>query len=283
MSMNSLRFQWLSFLSALGLMSRIPVSPLLKGQELATEHHRYSQIWYPWVGAVLAAFLLLWLWIAPDAWSALLSAVILLIIWVLFSGALHLDGFADSVDAWVGGMGDSQKTLTIMKDPTSGPMAVVAVVLLLLLKLALLVELISMAGGFACALLPLVPVLSRVWLLPLLYATPYARKSQLDAQSVQTSESMGQQGGMADNIASGFPLNAAVLSFIACQLGLLIFSWNLWVLLALNATAFALFILIRNACLNRIAGYTGDVLGAFIELQEVALLLALVVMAVVLY
>ena len=281
--MNSLRFQWLSFLSALGLMSRIPVSPLLKGQELAIEHHRYSQIWYPWVGAVLAAFLLLWLWIAPDAWSAFLSAVILLIIWVLFSGALHLDGFADSVDAWVGGMGDSQKTLTIMKDPTSGSMAVVAVVLLLLLKLALLVELISMAGGFACALLPLVPVLSRGWLLPLLYATPYARKSQLDAQSVQTSESTGQQAGMADSIASGFPLNAAVLSFIACQLGLLIFSWNLWFLLTLNAAAFAVFILIRNACLNRIAGYTGDVLGAFIELQEVALLLALVVMAVVLY
>jgi adenosylcobinamide-GDP ribazoletransferase len=63
-----------------------------------------------------------------------LQAALLLALWVLLSGALHLDGLADSADAWLGGFGDRERTLQIMKDPRSGPIAVVTLVLVLLLK-----------------------------------------------------------------------------------------------------------------------------------------------------
>jgi adenosylcobinamide-GDP ribazoletransferase len=62
---------------------------------------------------------------------------------VLLSGGLHLDGLADSADAWLGGFGDRERTLTIMKDPRSGPIAVVVLVLVLLLKFCALLALLA--------------------------------------------------------------------------------------------------------------------------------------------
>ena len=67
------------------------------------------------------------------------------------------DGLADSADAWVGGLGDRERTLAIMKDPRSGPMGVTAVVLVLLLKFA------------ALASLPLAD--TAIWLAPMLART----------------------------------------------------------------------------------------------------------------
>ncbi|PWQ89005.1 adenosylcobinamide-GDP ribazoletransferase, partial [Enterococcus faecium] len=72
-----------------------------------------------------------------------LHAALLLTLWVLLSGALHLDGLADSADAWLGGFGDRERTLRIMKDPRSGPIAVVTLVLVLLLKFCALWVLIG--------------------------------------------------------------------------------------------------------------------------------------------
>lgn len=51
---------------------------------------------------------------------------------MLITGGLHLDGLADTADAWVGGQGDRDRTLAIMKDPRSGPIAIAVIVLLLL-------------------------------------------------------------------------------------------------------------------------------------------------------
>jgi adenosylcobinamide-GDP ribazoletransferase len=55
------------------------------------------------------------------------AAALVLILWVWSTGALHLDGLADSADAWVGGLASRERTLEIMKDPRSGPAAVTAI------------------------------------------------------------------------------------------------------------------------------------------------------------
>ena len=86
----------------------------------------------------------------------LLHAALLLTAWVLLSGGLHLDGLADSADAWLGGFGDRERTLTIMKDPRSGPIAVVTLGLVLLLKFTALVALIEQHNGAALILAPLI-------------------------------------------------------------------------------------------------------------------------------
>ncbi len=55
---------------------------------------------------------------SAPAWPV---AVLVLAVWVGLTGALHLDGLADSADAWLGGYGDRARTLAIMKDPYCGP------------------------------------------------------------------------------------------------------------------------------------------------------------------
>ena len=74
--------------------------------------------------------------------SRLLSdrAVILLI---AVSGALHIDGLADTADSALFSARPRDQILTIMKDSRSGPMGVVAIVRVVILKIALIA---SVAG-----------------------------------------------------------------------------------------------------------------------------------------
>ena len=111
----------LPFWIALQFLSSLPIrlSGMPKPQELGR-----SLLFYPLVGLLFG--LLLWGANALLAGAPLmLHAALLLTLWVLLSGGLHLDGLADSADAWLGGFGDRERTLTIMKDPRSGPIAVV--------------------------------------------------------------------------------------------------------------------------------------------------------------
>ena len=114
----------LQFLTSLPI--RLPAMPTPRQQGRSLLH-------YPAVGLFLGALL----WLAAlllEGASPLLQAALLLALWVALTGALHLDGLADSADAWLGGFGDPARTLEIMKDPRSGPIAVVVLVLLLLLN-----------------------------------------------------------------------------------------------------------------------------------------------------
>jgi adenosylcobinamide-GDP ribazoletransferase len=70
--------------------------------------------------------------------SPLIGDTLILIVWIWLSGGLHLDGFADSVDGFLGGH-NKEGILNIMKDSATGAKGVVALVSLLLLKFVLLV------------------------------------------------------------------------------------------------------------------------------------------------
>ena len=104
-------------LIALQFLTRLPVR--LPGMPEPQQIGR-SLLFYPLVGLLLGLALLALEWVLGDT-STLLEAALLLAAWVALSGGLHLDGLADTADAWVGGYGDRERTLAIMKDPRSGP------------------------------------------------------------------------------------------------------------------------------------------------------------------
>ena len=235
-------------LIALQFLTRLPVS--LPGMPTPEQVGR-SLLWYPLVGLLLG--LLLWgAHLLLGQASAVLQAAIILALWVGLSGGLHLDGLADTADAWVGGFADRERTLAIMKDPRSGPIAVVVLVLLLLLKFAALFTLLQAGQGIYLLLLP--------WLgrslLPLLLATtPYVRV-----------------GGLGQALVDHLPRGQLPWVLGVHLLGMLLFGWK--GLLAL-ATALLLFIWLRRALLRRLGGTTGDTAGALVELGECSVLLAL--------
>jgi adenosylcobinamide-GDP ribazoletransferase len=182
----------------------------------------------------------------------LLQAALLTATWALITGGLHLDGLADSADAWVGGHGDRERTLAIMKDPRSGPAAVSTLALALLLKFTALTVLVK-AGAWPALLLA--PVLGRSALVALLLSMPYVRP-----------------GGMGSAISAHLPRTAAALALLLVAAGALVAGKT--GALALVVAAAAWWVL-RWMMLRRLGGMTGDTLGAAVELTEVAVLVAL--------
>ncbi len=237
-----------ALLIALQFLTRIPVS--LADRPTPQQVGR-SLLCYPLVGLLLGG-LLVALQQLLDGAPPMLQAALLLAAWVGLSGGLHLDGLADSADAWVGGCGDRERTLAIMQDPRSGPIAVVVLVLLLLLKFVALVALLEAGAGLA---LLLVPWLARALLPLLLLSTPYVRA-----------------GGLGQALAEHLPRRQLPWLLAAHGTALLLFGWA--GVLAL-AVAGLLFVGLRRAMLQRLGGTTGDTAGALVELSECAVLLAL--------
>ncbi|TVT80478.1 adenosylcobinamide-GDP ribazoletransferase [Pseudomonas sp. H3(2019)] len=239
----------LPFWIALQFLSSLPIR--LPGMPAPQELGR-SLLFYPLVGLLFGGLL----WALNGlllGTPALLHAALLLSVWVMLSGGLHLDGLADSADAWLGGFGDRERTLTIMKDPRSGPIAVVTLVLVLLLKFTALLALIeqhSMAG------LILAPLIGRSALLGLFLNTPYVR-----------SGGLGQ--ALADHLPRKAGQQVLLLSALAC---VLIGGWSGVIALVLAAL---MFFWLRQVMLRRLGGTTGDTAGALLELLETAVLVGL--------
>lgn len=242
-----------SFWLAWQFLTRLP-APVY--QQVSEREIGRSQSYYPLVGLLIGGLLYgLASLLQQTELSQMVSAALLLLMWVAVTGALHLDGLADIADAWVGGQGDRERALKIMKDPVSGPMGVTALILLLLLKFALLQQVL----GTEIIALILIPALARAQVPLLFMSMPYLRTV-----------------GLGKALAEHLPRMAVMLSWLLL-LGLAIYiigiaTW--WLLLSM----LGLFVLLRYLYLSRFGGLTGDMIGAAIEIVETGLLLALLLL-----
>jgi adenosylcobinamide-GDP ribazoletransferase len=237
------------FWLALQFLTRLPTPALA---EVRPEVLGRSVLFYPFVGLLIGLLLFAIPPLGP-AIPPLLMAALVLTVWVGLSGALHIDGVADMADAWVGGLGDRERTLAIMKDPTSGPMGVTAVVLLLLLKFTALVELLSLAPQLLIA----APLVGRSAALLLMLTTPYCRES-----------------GLASEMVRHLPRRFAwiVLAVVAGITLLWLQGMAVWLL----GISVIIFLIYRRALMQRLQGFTGDAAGALIEILELVVLLVAV-------
>ena len=270
--MNSLKVVWFSFWYAMAFLTRIPAVNLSKA--LTSNDKEISQAslyFYPLVGLIIGFSLCVVYFICawqvgnsvavaiPDFDSiSLVIAALMLFVWCLITGGLHLDGLADAADAWVGGYGDKQRTLDIMKDPTIGPMGAMLVMVVLLLKFSALVVVVDKAEGYyLIGTMLAVPMLARFSILPLFYFTPYARNE-----------------GLGSNLKQSISPVLLIIVTTVCMLLTVVFLQQKSIFMLILAAAILLWA--RNIMMQRIGGTTGDTAGALIEVQEALLLCALV-------
>lgn len=208
---------------------------------------------YPLVGLALGGVLVLLAWLLGSAGMPPLAiAVIVVGALAGITGALHLDGLADSADAWLGGHGDRERMLAIMKDPACGPAGVVAITLVLLAKVAAVAALIDAPGGWVGLLLA--PLLARsacALLFPLL---PYVRA-----------------GGLGE--AGARYLAGARLAAILAACGLVSLILGGWAGVGMVITAVGTLWLGVWLMRRLLGGFTGDTAGALLETTEAAVLL----------
>jgi len=210
-------------------------------------------LFYPLVGLIIGGILFIFTCLLAKLPIVLLSSIILTL-WIWLTGGLHLDGLADTADAWVGGFGDKQRTLQIMKDPSCGPIGVLSLVISCLLKFVLIYVLIEQHQTL---FLILVPIVGRVVPSILFLTTSYVREKGLGRSLTDHLPKI------ASWIITGFVL-------------LLPLYWELQGLIAIIGFLSSL-VYLRHLFIKRIGGITGDTVGAAIEISETVLLFTFVV------
>jgi adenosylcobinamide-GDP ribazoletransferase len=235
------------FLCAVSFLTRIPVpSDGFSEAEVAR-----GAGFFAWVGALIGALLWAFGALAVPYLGERLTGLLLVAFWAFLTGGLHLDGLADAIDGLSGGRGQPARTLEIMRDSRIGSHGALALVLLVLLKAYALERVLSFAPAATC----LAPVVARFLCTTLIVGFPYAREDGLGA-------AFRARVGWPEVLLGVPPLALSV--------------WlsgppALWGMLA--GTVAAVWLAFRFRRL--IAGLTGDVYGAAIELAEAACLLAL--------
>ena len=118
------------------MYSRIPM-PKIEWNE---QNKRYSLCFFPLVGAVIGLLVMLWQRICEQiGFGGFAYAAITVLINIIITGGIHLDGFCDTSDARAS-WGDAEKKLSILKDSHIGAFAAIKLAVYLIVYTAMLSE-----------------------------------------------------------------------------------------------------------------------------------------------
>ncbi len=209
---------------------------------------------FPVVGLILGALLVLTDIAASRLWPLPVAAVMDLLCLLIFTGAFHLDGLGDTADG-IFSHRPRERVLEIMKDSRIGMMGLVTVVSVLAVKLSGIYSVKSGAtAGVSWMLLLLIPAYARSAMIFGIRSLPYGRKDDGTGLALFAAPL-----GAKDFIFCVIPL---CLSLFLGYKGLIL---NL--AFAVGCMAILWFYRKKMSCI------TGDMLGAMTELMEAWLFL----------
>jgi len=250
--------QWTLCCYALSFFSRVPVPA---STDFKAYPFHLGNAYFPFVGLLYAFVCLLAYSFTHLFFDESLSVLLMLIVGLLFTGALHEDGLADSADGFGGGY-DKQQRLAIMKDSQIGAYGVIALIMLVALKLLTFVQLAELSSWLLVTIFIVASVLSRTSTLLLMQYSQYARQEQT-SKSTQSSQSLPLHYFLGAIALSLLVLLLLPVATAVIVLGMLIANTLFW----------------QRYFNNSIDGYTGDCLGLLQQLNE--LLIALICLAAI--
>jgi len=232
-------------LAAFAFLTRIPVPGAagFDGDDVAR-----SAGWFPLVGLFLGGVYCLAGELLRNHLPSVVIAVLIVLLDVMLTGALHFDGLADTADGFGGGK-TFEDVLRIMRDHLIGSYGGVALTLVVALKVTAYSEILVRRNWIPAAILT--PALGRWSILLLTAALPYAR------QSASAIQGMGKR-----SLVWG-----SLLMLVALGATMSVRAWISMGAVVLVSAGFG------SYCKRRIKGITGDTLGANLQLCESAALL----------
>jgi adenosylcobinamide-GDP ribazoletransferase len=226
------------FLTALALLTIVP----LKRDEPISAR---SLVYFPLVGLLIGVTLVganFFLRLFFPGWVA---AALLVALWAVVTGALHLDGFVDACDGLFAAT-TRERRLEILRDVHLGAFGAVGLMLLLMVKVA------AFASAPTFATILLAPILGR-WTLVHAAAYPLARRD-----------------GMAVLVRAGLTRREILVATVFAALTAAAFGGLGF---AAFFAAFVAATLIARFAIARLGGLTGDIYGMICESVEVMTLL----------
>lgn len=243
------------FLAAVGFLTALPVRG--EGASNAGELGGSVPYFVP-VGLLLGVSLAGMDYALLTFLQPLPAAVATVIAMAAVSGALHMDGLADTADGFLSGA-PAERALEIMRDSRTGPMGALALFSVFALKVAALAS-VAPASRWIAVLLAVLA--GRCAMVIALSLAPYARKS----------------GGLGTAF-TGKPYTPTAVwgALFPLAAGLCFWPGGVAVWTVAIVTTFYF----MHYCVGRIGGMTGDTYGALCEIVEAVSLLTASVFFVV--
>lgn len=233
------------FLLFFQFFTRVPIN---KSLNCSKENFRRGAIFLPVVGLFIGIVQWLVYYLLMKVLPVNITAVFVVIIPLVITGGLHVDGFGDTCDGFFSLKGDKDKIIEVMKDSRVGTYASIAIVFDILVRYAAVCAIIEMN-------LPLI-----------LIATPIiARFSVVFISFIgKNAKATGSGNIFIGNIDVKRIVITGVTTII---LGTLLIGFNNSDVLIVSALILSS--LFNKFCESKITGLTGDSLGANNELVEI--------------
>lgn len=233
-----------NFILAIQFMTRIPINI-----NLDIKRDEFYQIvkFFPIVGLIIGLlefciYSILKIFLINT--SIEVTAFITVLSHIIITGGMHIDGFSDTADGVFSGR-DKNRILEIMKDSRVGTFGVLAIIILILGKIIFISNIKNPLS------ILLAPIISRTMNIFLMYKRKYARQVE----------------GMGDMFIGALDKVNFILALTLCIIIMfIIYGINSFLIFAI-CVGFTL--IFRNYIENKIAGITGDILGACDELNEI--------------
>lgn len=255
---------------AFSMYSKIPV-PIVDWEE---DGMKYALCFFPLVGVViglLEAIAGYVLHSRTDCGNTLIAAVMTMIP-VLVTGGIHLDGFADTMDAR-SSYGDREKKLAILKDSNSGAFAVIGLCCYFLCTFALWTEIRIQDLAAVAMIFPFSRALSGISVVTF----PPAKDSGL-LRTFRDGAHRKRVRGILLFWAAAICICGICFAYTAGAsetiLGVPVLIVQIF---AAVAAALLVFVYYYRVSQKEFGGTTGDLAGYFLQLCELAMLAAIVV------
>ena len=223
-------------------LSMLTTIPFFRVHDFFKGINGYAVMFYPLIGFLLGGILYLFAYLLEPYFPSTHLHIMLFALWVLLTGALHLDGLSDALDAL---FVSKDRAAEVMKDPHIGAMGMIFTGVFLILKASAIVALDALWA------LPLILMLSRFNTVLAIYFFPYIREN-----------------GMSTLAKEEFTKTQLIISsLIVITTAILIPSG----LMLLGVSLFSL-LLFKIWFTQRFGGFSGDLYGFMIEGSELILL-----------
>lgn len=237
----------MSIRSLRAAVSFLTVLPVANADGSAGE--RLGRAFFPAIGALVGLAAGVVFVLIASVTTPLLGAAAAVGVLAALTGAIHLDGLADSADGLLT-HGDGERRLAVMRDPGLGAYGVTAIAVVLVMEVAAVA---SIPPARALATLVIAGAISRLATLPVIIFVPYVRSS---GKGLAAWDPRRRVVDLAVGIAT-----AAAVSLL---------DWRRAMIAVPVVALIAAIVAIVSR--RRLGGATGDVCGAVAELSQLAVL-----------
>ena len=209
-------------------------------------------VYAPFIGLVIGALLSLAAYGLLFVFSRVMTAAVIIVLYIMITGGLHQDGLGDTFDG-VFSNRSRERILEIMRDSRVGTNAVLAVTSVLLVDFAALTQ---VNDNYFLRVVLLMPVTGRIGSLIGASVSEYARQGE----------------GLGKSFIDFCGKKELILGLVIYTvISLLTLDFKLWIILLLPPVC--AFLLVRYFS-RKTGGATGDILGAVCELNQCIFLIA---------